>query len=55
MHQLSGGLEAWQIAQFRHGRHGHRALDSAQGLEGLDPWRSAPGFDLRVACACETP
>jgi hypothetical protein len=54
MHELSGGLEAGQIAQRRRGRPGHRALDPAQGLEGFDHWSSAPGFALLVAFEVKT-
>jgi len=55
MHQLSRVLETCQVAQFRHGRHGHRALDLAQGLKGFDHWSEAPGFDLLVECEFQTP
>jgi hypothetical protein len=53
-HERSGGLEACPVAQRRPGRHGHRALAPAPGLERCDHWRSAPGCDLLVACACQT-
>ena len=36
IHELSGVLDACQVAQLRHGRHGHSELDPAQGLEGFD-------------------
>jgi hypothetical protein len=55
MHQLSRVLEACQVAQLRPGRHGPRALDPVQGLEGCDHGSEAPGFDLLVECECETP
>ena len=48
MHELAGGLEACQVAQFGHRRHRHRALDTAQGLEGLDDRIEAPGVHLLV-------
>jgi hypothetical protein len=54
MHALSRGLKACPVAQGRHGGHGHGALAPAQGLESLDHWREAPGFDLLVAFACQT-
>ena len=38
MHELSGVLEACQVAQLRHGRHGHSELDPAQGLASFDHW-----------------
>ena len=52
--QRSGGREACQGAQCRHGRHGHRARDPAQGLEGFAHWSAAPGGDRRVARAFQT-
>ena len=36
MHELSGVLEAGQVAQCRHGGDRPGALHTAQGLEGLD-------------------
>ena len=55
MHALAGGLAAREVAEFGPHRHGHRALDTAQGLEGVDHRHSPPGFYLRVACECKTP
>jgi hypothetical protein len=55
MQQLSRVLEACQVAQLRPGRHGHGALDPAQGLEGFDHGSAAPGFDLLGECEFETP
>ena len=55
IHQLSGVIEACQVAQFGHRGHRDRALDPPQGLEGLDDRREAPGFDLLVECEFETP
>ena len=55
MHQLSRVLDTCQVAQFRPGRHGHRARDTAQGLKGVDHGSEAPGCALRVACECQTP
>ena len=54
MHELSGGLETRQGSSRRHGGHGARALDTAQSLARFDHWRSAPGFDLRVAFEFQT-
>jgi len=55
MQAWSGGCEAWQGAQLRPGRHGHGALAPPPGLEGVAPWRDAPGVALRVEGACQTP
>ena len=38
MHELSGVLEARQVAQCGHCSDRNRALDPAQGLEGFDHW-----------------
>jgi hypothetical protein len=48
-------LKACQVSQVRHGGHRHGALDTAQGLEGLDHRREAPGFPLLVECVFQTP
>jgi hypothetical protein len=50
MPALSGVLDACQDAQCGHRRHRHRALDTAQGLEGLDDRIEAPGVHRLVAC-----
>ena len=55
MHELSGVIDARQVAQFRHGGHRHRARDTTQGLEGLDDRREAPGLHRLVACVFQTP
>jgi hypothetical protein len=55
MHELAGGLEAREVAQFGHHGHCHRALDRAQGLQGLNGRRPAPGVHLLVERECETP
>jgi hypothetical protein len=47
-HQLSGIVEAGQVAQFGDDGHGHRELHPTQGLERLDHRLQAPGFDLRL-------
>jgi hypothetical protein len=47
-HKLSGMIEARQVAQCGHHGHCDGALDTPQSLEGLDPGREAPGFDLLV-------
>ena len=54
IHELSGVLEARQVAEFGHRRHRHRALDTAQGLEGLDDRREAPGVHLLMEFEFET-
>jgi hypothetical protein len=43
-HPLSGGIKAGQVPQCGHGGDGDGAREPAQGLEGLDPWRQAPGM-----------
>jgi hypothetical protein len=50
MHELSGGIEARQVAQFGHRDHRHRELDPAQGLEGLDHG----SVHLLGECECQT-
>jgi hypothetical protein len=35
-HQLSGVIEAREVAEFRHGGDGHGELDATQGLERFD-------------------
>jgi hypothetical protein len=45
-HQLSGILEAGQVAQFGYDGHGDRELNPTHGLERLDHRLQAPGFDL---------
>jgi hypothetical protein len=35
-HELSGMIDACQVAEFSHHGDGHGALDPTQGLEGLD-------------------
>ena len=52
--QLSGVIEARQVAQFRHRGHRHGELDAAQGLEGLDHGREAPGLHLLVEFLFQT-
>ena len=54
MHALSGVLDTRQVAQCGHRSDCHRALDTAQGLEGLDDRREAPGVHLLVAFAFST-
>lgn len=53
-HECAGGIAARQVAEFGHGGDGHRALDAAQGLEGVDHWSEAPGFDPLLAVLGET-
>ena len=55
MPQLARVLNACQVAQFRHGGPRHGKRDTAQGLEGLDHRREAPGVALLVALECQTP
>ena len=55
MHELSRMLKACPVSQCRHGGHRHGALDPAQGLEGLDHRREAPGLHLLVECVFQTP
>ena len=55
MHELSGVIDARQVAQFRHGGHRHRALDTTQGLEGLDDRMEAPDVHLLVEFVFQTP
>jgi hypothetical protein len=52
-HERSGGLDAGPVAPLRPGRHGHRALDPAPGLERCAHWRSAPGCALLVEGECQ--
>jgi hypothetical protein len=46
MPELSGVIEARQVAAFGHGAHRDRALDAPQGLERLDHRLEAAGGHL---------
>jgi hypothetical protein len=54
MPELSGVLEARQVAQVGPRRHRPSARDTAPGLEGLDDRLAAPGVPLLVECKCQT-
>jgi hypothetical protein len=54
MQALAGVLDARQGAQCGSGGDRDRALDTAEGLAGLDHRLQTPGVPLRVACACQT-
>src|SRR5215470_18995610 len=54
MHELSGVLEAREVAQFGYHGHCHRELDPTQGLEGLDDRSEAPALHLFVELEFET-
>jgi hypothetical protein len=53
-HQLSGRLNAREVAEFGQGRDRHGALPPPQGLEGRDDRRPPPSGDLRVECLLQT-
>jgi hypothetical protein len=54
MHEVSGVLDARQVAACRHRGHRDRELDAAQRLERCDHGRQAPGLHGRVACLLQT-
>src|SRR5262245_51457623 len=54
IHELSGIIEACQVAQFGHRGHGDGELDTPQSLEGLDHGSQAPGVYLLVEFEFET-
>lgn len=54
LHELSGVIEAGEVAQFRHRGHRHGALHAAQRLKRLDDRVQSPGFALVVACLFKT-
>jgi hypothetical protein len=49
LHEFSRGIEAAEVAEFRHQGDGHGTLHTAPGLQCLDHWVHAPGVGLRVA------
>ena len=47
-HELAGGINTGQIAQFGDDGDGHGELHATQGLEGLDHCGQTPSFHLLV-------
>ena len=54
IHELSGVIDARQVAAFGHHGHRDRALDAPYGLERLDHGLEAPGVHLVLECVFET-
>jgi hypothetical protein len=49
MHELSGVLEAGQVAECRAGSDSHRQLHATEGLQRVNDRAEPPGGDLLVA------
>ena len=49
MHELSGGLDAGQVAACSDGRDRHRTLHATEGWQCVHDRAEPPGGDLRVA------
>jgi hypothetical protein len=48
MPELSGGIEAGQVAAFRDGRDRHRKLHATEGVQRVNDRGAPPGGDLLV-------
>jgi hypothetical protein len=53
-HEVSGGLNAGEVAEFRHRGHGDGELDATPALEGIDHRSEPPGWRLVLECWFET-
>ena len=54
LHQLSGGLEAREVAEFGQGSDRHGELHPPKGLEGRDDRLQPPRGDLLVEFLLQT-